>query len=83
MAEWTAGIPPVHSSSPVPSEARMKIPPLNERFSTFASYDVVDWLEALVARRKISRSDAGQYGRAQPEGRRRSDQDLFGGGLRA
>ncbi len=29
----------------------MKIPPLNERFSTFAGYDVVDWLEALVARR--------------------------------
>jgi len=40
-------------------------------------------LEALVARRKISRSDAGQYGRALPEGRRRPDQDLFGGGLSA
>jgi magnesium chelatase subunit I len=40
-------------------------------------------LEALVARRKISRSDAGQYGRAHPEGRRRPDQDLFGGGLSA
>jgi len=41
-------------------------------------------LEALVARRKISRSDAGQYGRAQPEQRRRQGgQDLFGGGLSA
>ena len=40
-------------------------------------------LEALVARRRISRSDAGQYGRAHPEGRRRPDQDLFGGGLSA
>jgi magnesium chelatase subunit I len=41
-------------------------------------------LEALVARRKISRSDSGAYGRAQPEQRRRSGgQDLFGGGLSA
>ena len=38
-------------------------------------------LEALVARKKISRSDAGQYGRANPEPRRRPNQDLFGGGL--
>src|SRR6185437_9796839 len=36
-------------------------------------------LEALVARKKISRSDAGQYGRATPEPRRRPNQDLFGG----
>ena len=40
-------------------------------------------LEALVARRKISRSDGGQYGRAAPEPRRRPNQDLFGGGLSA
>jgi magnesium chelatase subunit I len=41
-------------------------------------------LEALVARRKISRSDTGQYGRAQAEQRRRpGGQDLFGGGLSA
>jgi magnesium chelatase subunit I len=40
-------------------------------------------LEALVARRKISRSDTGQYGRANPDGRRRPDQDLFGGGMSA
>jgi magnesium chelatase subunit I len=39
-------------------------------------------LEALVARRKISRSDAGQYGRAHPETRRRPE-DHFGGGLSA
>jgi magnesium chelatase subunit I len=40
-------------------------------------------LEALVARRKISRSDGGQYGRAPSEPRRRPNQDLFGGGLSA
>ena len=40
-------------------------------------------LEALVARRKISRSDTGRYGRAQPPERRRPNQDLFGGGLSA
>jgi len=38
-------------------------------------------LEALVARKKISRSDGGQYGRAHPEPRRRPNQDLFGGGM--
>jgi len=40
-------------------------------------------LEALVARRKISRSDAGRYGRATAEPRRKPGhgQDLFGGGL--
>jgi magnesium chelatase subunit I len=40
-------------------------------------------LESLVARRKISRSDGGQYGRASPDQRRRPNQDLFGGGLSA
>ena len=53
----------------------------NDAATAVAACELV--LEALVARRKISRSDAGQYGRAQPEGRRRSDQDLFGGGLSA
>ncbi|MEO7086724.1 MAG: sigma 54-interacting transcriptional regulator [Gemmatimonadaceae bacterium] len=38
-------------------------------------------LEALVARKKISRSDGGQYGRAAAEPRRRPPNDLFGGGL--
>jgi magnesium chelatase subunit I len=36
-------------------------------------------LEALVARRQISRSDEGRYGRAVTEKRRRPDQDYFGG----
>ncbi len=38
-------------------------------------------LEALVARRRISRSDGGRYTRAVPEQRRRPNQDFFGGGL--
>jgi len=38
-------------------------------------------LEALVARKKISRTDGGTYGRALPEPRRRPGQDLFGGGM--
>jgi magnesium chelatase subunit I len=37
-------------------------------------------LEALVARKRISRSEAGEYGRATPEPRRRPN-DLFGGGV--
>jgi magnesium chelatase subunit I len=40
-------------------------------------------LESLVARKKISRSDAGHYGRAVQEPRRRPGQDMFGGGLSA
>jgi magnesium chelatase subunit I len=40
-------------------------------------------LESLVARRKISRSDGGEYARAAHEQRRRPNQDLFGGGLSA
>ncbi len=36
-------------------------------------------LEALVARRLISRSEAGEYGRATPEPRRRRPDDSFGG----
>ena len=36
-------------------------------------------LEALVARRRISRSDQGRYGRAERESRRRPNQDFFGG----
>ena len=36
-------------------------------------------LEALVARRKISRSDGGKYGRAERESRRnKGQQDYFG-----
>lgn len=41
-------------------------------------------LEALVARRKISRTEAGLYGRAEPEKRRRRpNDDFFSGGLSA
>ena len=36
-------------------------------------------LEALVARRKISRSDEGRYARAISEKRRRPGEDYFGG----
>ncbi|MEX0909197.1 MAG: hypothetical protein WDZ58_05470, partial [Gemmatimonadaceae bacterium] len=36
-------------------------------------------LESLVARRKISRTDGGSYGRALDEKRRRPGQDYFGG----
>ena len=46
---------------------------------TVAACELV--LESLVARKKVSRSDVGQYGRAQPEQRRRPNQDLFGGGM--
>ena len=42
--------------------------------STVAACELV--LEALVARKKISRSDAGQYGRAIPEKRRRPSDDF-------
>lgn len=38
-------------------------------------------LEALVARRRISRSESGGYGRALPEKRRRPGQDLFDSGF--
>jgi magnesium chelatase subunit I len=48
---------------------------------TVAACELV--LEALVARKKISRSDGGMYGRAEPERRRRPKQDFFGDGLSA
>ena len=44
---------------------------------TVAACELV--LEALVARKRISRNDSGAYGRATPEPRRRPN-DLFGGG---
>ena len=65
----------------VPLVHRVGLAPENDAATAVAACELV--LEALVSRRKISRSDAGQYGRAQPEGRRRPDQDLFGGGLSA
>jgi magnesium chelatase subunit I len=42
--------------------------------TTAAACELV--LEALVARRKISRNDAGQYGRVVPEKRRRPSEDF-------
>jgi magnesium chelatase subunit I len=47
--------------------------------TTVAACELV--LEALVARKRISRSDGGRYGRATPEPRRRPNQDFFGGGM--
>jgi magnesium chelatase subunit I len=53
----------------------------NDVSMTAAACELV--LEALVARKKISRTDAGRYGRAVQEQRRRPNQDLFGGGMSA
>jgi len=53
--------------------------PADDAAMSVAACELV--LEALVARKKISRSDGGQYGRATPEPRRRPNQDLFGGGM--
>jgi magnesium chelatase subunit I len=51
-----------------------------DKAATVAACELV--LEALVARRRISRSEAGRYQRA-PHERRRPDTDLYGGGLSA
>jgi magnesium chelatase subunit I len=80
--------------SPVAAQAFRTVPGLTETVhhvglapedddaTTVAACELA--LEALVARRKISRSESGQYGRAQPEQRRRGGgQDLFGGGMSA
>ncbi len=53
--------------------------PESDAAATVAACELV--LEALVARKKISRTDAGLYGRALPPERRRPNQDLFGGGM--
>jgi magnesium chelatase subunit I len=58
---------------------RVGLAPEDDAATSVAACELV--LEALVARKKISRSDVGQYGRANPEPRRRPNQDLFGGGL--
>ena len=57
---------------------RVGLAPEDDPGTAVAACELV--LEALVARKKISRSDGGQYGRANPEPRRRPNQDLFGGG---
>ena len=51
--------------------------PADDPPQTVAACELV--LEALVARKRISRSDGGRYGRAAPEPRRRPNQDFFGG----
>ncbi|MFL5582284.1 MAG: magnesium chelatase [Gemmatimonadaceae bacterium] len=56
--------------------------PASDHAATAAACELV--LESLVARKKISRSDTGAYGRAQHEPRRRRpNEDMFGGGLSA
>jgi len=60
---------------------RVGLAPNGDAPLTVAACELV--LEALVARKKISRSDGGIYGRAEPERRRRPKQDFFGDGLSA
>jgi magnesium chelatase subunit I len=62
----------------LPIVHRVGLAPEDDPAVAVAACELV--LEALVARKKISRSDGGQYGRANPEPRRRPNQDLFGGG---
>ncbi len=52
----------------------LRLTDTSDHGSTAAACELV--LEALVARKKISRSDAGQYGRALPEKRRRPSDDF-------
>jgi magnesium chelatase subunit I len=58
---------------------RVGLAPEDDAATSVAACELV--LEALVARKKISRSDGGTYGRATPEPRRRPGQDLFGGSM--
>ena len=52
----------------------LRIADATDAGTTAAACELV--LEALVARKKISRSDAGAYGRAIPEKRRRPSDDF-------
>jgi magnesium chelatase subunit I len=52
----------------------LRLADVSDHGTTAAACELV--LEALVARKKISRSDAGQYGRAIPEKRRRPSDDF-------
>jgi magnesium chelatase subunit I len=52
----------------------LRLADVTDHGATAAACELV--LEALVARKKISRSDAGQYGRAIPEKRRRPSDDF-------
>jgi len=61
---------------------RVGLAPVGDAPLTVAACELV--LEALVARKRLSRSDGGLYGRAEPEKRRRRpNEDFFGGGLSA
>jgi magnesium chelatase subunit I len=61
---------------------KVGLAPRGDAPMTVAACELV--LEALVARKRISRSDGGLYGRAEPEKRRRRpNEDFFGGGLSA
>jgi magnesium chelatase subunit I len=61
---------------------KVGLAPKGDAALTVAACELV--LEALVARKRISRSDGGMYGRAEPEKRRRRpNEDFFGGGLSA
>jgi magnesium chelatase subunit I len=55
--------------------------PADDEAATVVACELV--LEALAARRKISRAEGGRYGRATSERRRRPGQDPFEGGLGA
>ena len=52
----------------------LRLSDMNDHGTTAAACELV--LEALVARKKISRSDSGQYGRAVAEKRRRPSDDF-------
>ncbi|HET7585768.1 MAG TPA: magnesium chelatase [Gemmatimonadaceae bacterium] len=65
----------------VPLVHHVGLAPQDDAEGTVAACELI--LEALVARRKLSRSDAGEYARAAAPERRRPGQDLFGGGLTA
>jgi magnesium chelatase subunit I len=53
--------------------------PAGDEAATVVACELV--LEALAARKRITRAESGRYSRATPERRRRPGQDLFDGGL--
>jgi magnesium chelatase subunit I len=59
----------------VPMVNALGLAPKGDDAMTVVACELV--LEALVARRKISRSDEGKYGRAERETRRRPNQDFY------
>ena len=59
----------------VPMVNALGLAPKGDDAMTVVACELV--LEALVARRKISRSDEGKYGRAERESRRRPNQDFY------